>query len=153
MFSKTCGLSDDLKQKPHAMSVSVKQLVNLFKKAINSPEQKIPGGSLESIRSYYKMIQQFASMAHIYQDLIPKKYDSSSILALAGFIIKLNFEEFLKIANNLPFMLDGVVMQDMTRSYSEADVDPSWEPTIAMLSKNLPDEIDLTDSKIGRAHV
>jgi len=146
MFSKTCGLSDDLKQKPHAMSVSVKQLVTLFKKAINSPEQKIPGGSLESIRSYYKMIQQFASMAHIYQDLIPKKYDSSSILALAGFIIKLNFEEFLKIANNLPFILDGVVMQDMTRSYSEADVDPSWESTIDMLSQNLPDEIDLTDS-------
>ena len=146
MFSKTCGLSDDLKQKPHAMDVSVKQLVTLFKKAINSPEQKIPGGSLESIRSYYKMIQQFASMAHIYQDLIPKKYDSSSILALAGFIIKLNFEEFLKIANNLPFILDGVVMQDMTRSYSEADVDPSWESTIDMLSQNLPDEIDLTDS-------
>ena len=146
MFSKTYGLSDDPRQKPHAMDVSVKQLVTLFKEAIISPEQKIPGGSLESIKSYYKMIQQFASMAHIYQDLIPKKYDSSSILGLADFILKLKFEEFLKIANNLPFILDGVVIQDMTRSYSEADVDPSWELTIAMLSQNLPDEIDLTDS-------
>ncbi len=146
MFSKTCGLSDDLRQKPHAMDVSVQQLVTLFKVAINSPEQKIPGGSLESIRSYYKMIQQFASMAHIYQDLIPKKYDSSSILGLADFILKLKFEEFLKIANNLPFILDGVVIQYETKAYSEADVDPSWELTIGMLSQNLPDEIDLTDS-------
>ena len=31
-------------------------------------------------------------------------------------------------------------------SYQKADVDPSWEPTTAMLSKNLPDKIDLTDS-------
>ncbi len=145
MFSKTCGLSDDLKQKPHAMSVSVKQLVTLFKKAINSPEQKTLGGSLESIKSYYKMTQQFASMAHIYQDLIPIKYDSSSILGLADFILKLKFEEFLKIANNLPFLLDGVIIHDKTTSYSEADVDPSWEFTIAMLSQSLPDEIDLND--------
>ena len=109
MFSKTCDLSDDLKQKPHAMKVSANQLVTLFKKAINSPEQKTLGGSLESIRSYYKMIQQFASMAHIYRDLIPEEYDSSSILGLADFILNLKFEEFLKIANNLPFILDGVV--------------------------------------------
>ncbi len=146
MFSKNCSLSSDLRQKPHAMDVSAKQLVTLFKEAINSPEQKTPGGSLESIRSYYKMIQQFASMAHMYQDLIPEEYDSSPILGLADFILNLKFEEFLKIANNLPVILDGVVIQDKTTSYSEADVDPSWEFTIAMLSQNLPDEIDLTDS-------
>jgi hypothetical protein len=146
MFSKTNRLSADPRQKPHAVDVSAKQLIHLFKEAINLPEQKTQGGSLESIRSYYKMIQQFASMAHIYRDLIPKEYVNSPILGLADFILNFKFEEFLKIANNLPFLLDGVIIQDKTTSYSEADVDPSWESTIAELSQSLPNEIDLTDS-------
>jgi hypothetical protein len=78
--------------------------------------------------------------------LIPEEYDVLSILELADFILDLKLEEFQKIANNLPFILDGFILQDKTRSYPEADVDPSWEPAIAMLSKKLPDEIDLTDS-------
>lgn len=146
IFSKTNGLSADLSQKPHAVEVSAKQLINLLDKAINHPEQKTIGGSLKSIKNYYKMIQQFASMAHIYRDLIPKEYDSSSILELADFILNLKFEEFIKIANSLPLMLDGVVIQYKTKFYSEADVDPSWELLISKLSQNLPDEIDLTDS-------
>jgi len=128
------------------MDVSAKQLVSLFKKAINFPQPNALDGSVESIRNYYKMIQQFATMADIYQDLIPEKYDDLSILELADFILELKLEDFQKIANNLPFLLSGFILQDKTTSYPEADVDPSWGPTIAMLSKYLPDKIDLTDS-------
>jgi len=128
------------------MDVSAKQLVSLFKKAINFPQPNTLDGSVESIRNYYKMIQQFATMANIYQDLIPEKYDDLSILELADFILELKLEDFQKIANNLPFLLSGFILQDKTTSYPEADVDPSWGPTIAMLSKYLPDKIDLTDS-------
>ena len=85
-------------------------------------------------------------MANIYQDLIPEKYDDLSILELADYILDLNLEEFQKIGNNLPSILDGFILQDKTKSYPESDVDPSWEPTIDMLSKNLPDKIDLTNS-------
>jgi len=128
------------------MEVSAKQLVRLFKDSINYPQPGTLDGSVESIRNYYKMIQQFATMANIYQDLIPEKYDDVSILELADFILDLALEEFQKIGNNLPFLLDGFILQDKTTPYPEADVDPSWEPTIARLSKNLPDKIDLTNS-------
>ena len=128
------------------MDISAKQLVPLFKETINFQQPNTLEGSAESIRNYYKMTRQFATMANTYQDLIPEKYDVLSILELADFILALKFEEFQKIANNLPFILDGFILQDKTTSYQKADVDPSWETTIAMLSKNLPDEIDLTDS-------
>ncbi len=128
------------------MDVSAKQLVSLFKESINFPQPNTIDGSVESIRNYYKMIRQFATMANIYQDLIPEKYDDLSILELADFILDLKLEEFQKIGNNLPFILDGFILQDKTKSYPESDVDPSWEPTIDMLSKNLPDKIDLTNS-------
>jgi len=128
------------------MDVSAKQLVSLFKESINFPQPNTLDGSVESIRNYYKMIRQFATMANIYQDLIPEKYDDLSILELADYILDLNLEEFQKIGNNLPFILDGFILQDKTKSYPESDVDPSWEPTIDMLSKNLPDKIDLTNS-------
>lgn len=128
------------------MDVSAKQLVSLFKESINIPQPNTLDGSVESIRNYYKMIRQFATMANIYQDLIPEKYDNLSILELADYILDLNLEEFQKIGNNLPFILDGFILQDKTKSYPESDVDPSWEPTIDMLSKNLPDKIDLTNS-------
>ena len=128
------------------MDVSAKQLVSLFKESINFPQPNTLDGSVESIRNYYKMIRQFATMANIYQDLIPEKYDDLSILELADFILDLKLEEFQKIGNNLPFILDGFILQDKTKSYPESDVDPSWEPTIDMLSKNLPDKIDLTNS-------
>ena len=128
------------------MDVSAKQLVSLFKESISFPQPNTLDGSVESIGNYYKMIRQFATMANIYQDLIPEKYDDLSILELADFILDLKLEEFQKIGNNLPFILDGFILQDKTTSYPEADVDPSWEPTIAMLSKKLPDKIDLTNS-------
>ena len=128
------------------MDVSAKQLVSLFKESINIPQPNTLNGSVESIRNYYKLIRQFAAMANIYQDLIPEKYDDLSILELADYILDLNLEEFQKIGNNLPFILDGFILQDKTKSYPESDVDPSWEPTIDMLSKNLPDKIDLTNS-------
>ena len=128
------------------MDVSAKQLVSLFKESINFPQPNTLDGSVESIRNYYKMIRQFATMANIYQDLIPEKYDDLSILELADFILDLKLEEFQKIGNNLPFILDGFILQDRTKSYPESDVDPSWAPTIDILSKNLPDKIDLTNS-------
>jgi len=129
------------------MYISGRQLVTLFKEAIKFPWPDTLDGSVESIRSYYKMIQQFAIMANTYQDLIPERYDALSILELADFISDLKFEEFRKISNNLPFLLDGVILPDKTPSCSEADDDPSYEPAIAMLSENLPVEIDLTDSR------
>jgi hypothetical protein len=92
------------------------------------------------------MIQQFATIAHTYQDLIPDEYDTSSLLEFSDFILGLKFKEFQKIANNLPLLLDGVVLQDKTASDPEVAIDPSWETTVAVLSQNLPDEIDLTDS-------
>ena len=91
------------------MDVSAKQLVILFKKAINVPQSNTLEGSVESIRNYYKMIQQFATMANIYQDLIPEKYDDVSILELADFILDLKLEEFQKIGSNLSFILDGLL--------------------------------------------
>ena len=92
------------------------------------------------------MIRQFAKMAKLYQDLIAEEYDVLSILGLADYILDLKLEEFQKIANNLPFIMYGFILHDKKTSYPEADVDPSWGPTIAMLSKYLPDKIDLTDS-------
>jgi len=128
------------------MDISAKQLVSLFKESTNFPQSNTIDGSVESIRNYFKMIQQFATMANMYQGLIPAEYDDLSILNLAAFILELNLEEFQKIANNLPLILDGVILRDKATSYPEAVVDPSWESTIDRLSNNLPDEIDLTDS-------
>ena len=45
------------------------------------------------------MTRQFATMANMYQDLIPEKYDVLSILELAAFILDLKVEEFQEIAN------------------------------------------------------
>lgn len=92
------------------------------------------------------MIQQFASIARTYQDLIPEGYNASSVLELADFVSDLNFEEFQKIASNLPLLLDAVVLQDKTTFDSEVGTDPSWKGTVELLSENLPDEIDLTDN-------
>lgn len=127
------------------MDVSAKQLVTVFKETIHLPQPNTLEGSVESISNYYKMVQQFATMAKMYQNLIAEEYDVLSILGLADFILDLKLEEFQKIANNLPFGMDGFILHDKTTSYPEADVDPSWEPFIATLSKNLPDEIDLTE--------
>ena len=55
------------------MDVSAKQLVTLFKETINFPQPNTLEGSAESIRNYNKMIRQFATMANIYQDLIPEE--------------------------------------------------------------------------------
>jgi hypothetical protein len=128
------------------MDVSAKQLVTLFKEAISLRQPNNLEGSVESIGNYYKMIQQFATMTKTYQDLIPEEYDVLSILELADFILDLKLEEFQKIASNLPFIMDGVILQDKTTAYPKAEVDSSWKPVITALSKNLPDKIDLTDS-------
>ncbi|MEE9531658.1 MAG: glycosyltransferase family 2 protein [Syntrophobacteria bacterium] len=146
MFFNFCSFHSDFIQKPQAVVVSAKQLVALFEDAINIQQPNTLGGSTESLKSYYKMIQQFATIAHTYQDLIPDEYDTSSLLEFSDFILGLKFKEFQKIANNLPLLLDGVVLQDKTASDPEVAIDPSWETTVAVLSQNLPDEIDLTDS-------
>ena len=128
------------------MDESAKQLVILFKEAKSLRQPNTLEGSVESIGNYYKMIQQFATMAKTYQDLMPEEYDVLSILELADFILDLNLEEFQTIANNLPFIMDGVILQDKTIAYPKSDVDSSWEPVITALSKKLPNKIDLTDS-------
>ncbi|MDX2442111.1 MAG: hypothetical protein QNK40_16370 [Desulfobacterales bacterium] len=53
------------------MDVSAKQLVTLFKETINISRPNTLEGSAESLRNYYKMTRQFATMANTYQDLIP----------------------------------------------------------------------------------
>ena len=146
MLLNFCSLHSDFIQKPQAVGVSAKQLVALFKDAINTQQPNTLGGSTESLKSYYKMIQQFASMAHTYRNLIPDQYDTSSVLELIDFILNLNLEEFQKIANTLPALLDGVILQDKTLFDSEVVIDPSWEITVTELSENLPSEIDLTDN-------
>ena len=146
MFSNFCSFHSDFIQKPQAVVVSAKQLVALFEDAINIQQPNTLGGSTESLKSYYKMIQQFANMAHTYRDLIPDQYDTSSIFELIDFILDLKLEEFQKIANTLPSLLDGVILQDKTLFDSEVAVDTSWEITVAALSENLPSEIDLTDN-------
>jgi hypothetical protein len=82
--------------------------------------------------------------------LIPDQYDASSIFELIDFILDLKLEEFQKIANTLPSLLDGVILQDKTLLGSEVAVDPSWEITVAALSEILPGEIDLTDNSQDR---
>lgn len=109
------------------LDVSTKQIVTFFKDAINFPQPNTLEGSVESISNYYKMIRQFAKMAKLYQNLIAEEYDVLSILGLADYILDLKVEEFQKIANNLPFIMDGFILHDKTTSYPEADVDPSWE--------------------------
>ena len=146
MFLGICSLNSSVKQKPQAANISSKQLVPLLREAIILQKPNTLKGSVESTRSYYEMIQQFAAMAHTYQDLIPEEYDVSSILELSDFILGLTFEEFQKIANNLPLLLDGVVLQDKTAFDSEGNTEPSWEARVTQLSQNLPDEIDLTDN-------
>ena len=65
MFFNFCSFHSDFIQKPQAVVVSAKQLVVLFEDAINVQQPNTLGGSIESLKSYYKMIQQFASMAHL----------------------------------------------------------------------------------------
>ena len=101
MFFNFCSLHSDFIQKPQAVVVSAKQLVALFEDAINVQQPNTLGGSTESLKSYYKMIQQFAATAHTYRDLIPDQYDASSIFELIDFILDLKLEEFQKIANTL----------------------------------------------------
>jgi hypothetical protein len=48
------------------VDVSAKQLVALFKEAINLSQPNTLEGSVESISNYYKMIRQFATMATLY---------------------------------------------------------------------------------------
>jgi hypothetical protein len=146
MFLEICSFESSIKRKPLASNISTKNLVALLKEAITFQLSNTLEGSVESTRSYYEMIQQFAAMAHTYRGLIPDHYDTSSILELIEFILDLKFEEFQKIANALPSLLDGVILQDKTLFDSEVAVDPSWEITVAGLSENLPSEIDLTDN-------
>ncbi len=150
MFLEICSFESRIRRKPRASNISTKELVFLLKEAITFQLPNLLEGSVESTRSYYEMIQQFAATAHTYRDLIPDQYDASSIFELIDFILDLKLEEFQKIANTLPSLLDGVILQDKTLFDSEVAVDPSWEITVAELSENLPGEIDLTDNRQDR---
>jgi len=50
------------------------------------------------------------------QDLIPEKYDVLSILELADIILDLKVEKFQKIANNLPFINDMLLVSKQALS-------------------------------------
>ena len=150
MFLEICSFESSIRRKPRASNISTKELVFLLKEAITFQLPNLLEGSVESTRSYYEMIQQFAATAHTYRYLIPDQYDASSIFELIDFILDLKLEEFQKIANTLPSLLDGVILQDKTLFDSEVAIDPSWEITVAALSENLPGEIDLTDNSQDR---
>ncbi len=145
MLFEFCSLRSSVRQELPAAKVAPGQLLCLLKEAIGLQLPSTLGGSVESTRSYYEMVQQFAAMAHTYESLIPEEYDVSSILELSDFVLDLKFAEFQKIANNLPLLLDGVVLKDKTVLDSAVDTDPSWETTVALFSQHLPEEIDLTD--------
>lgn len=133
-------------RKPEASEVSVETLISLFQEAIQLDASDTLGGSLESLESYHKMNRQFAEMAQRYRDLIPSDFDSDAIITLADYVLNLELTEFKNIANNIPFLLNGSVLQEKTPPFAEADIDPLWKPAVAELLKKLPDRIDLTDS-------
>lgn len=92
------------------------------------------------------MIRQFARIAAAYRNLIPKQYSGSSVSELGQFILDLTFEDFQKMAGNLPLVLEGVALPDETAVIPASKMDPTWEDAVRALSKTLPDEIDLTDT-------
>lgn len=146
MLLTLCSIAPDFRRKPEASKISVKALISLFQEAVRLDQPDTLGGSLESLESYYKMNRQFATMARKYRSLISSEFDSDAILILADYVLNLELEEFKKIANNLPFLLNGSVFQENTAPFTEADIDPLWEPVVAALSTALPEKIDLTDS-------
>ncbi|MBW1869896.1 MAG: hypothetical protein JRI73_11580 [Deltaproteobacteria bacterium] len=146
MLFTLCSTTPDFSRKPEASEISVKTLISLLQEAIRLDQPDTLGGSLESLESYHKMNQQFATMAQNYRGLIPSEFDSDAILMLADYVLNLELAKFKKIANNIPFLLDGAVLQEKTAPFAEADVDPRWKPVVAELSEKLPDKIDLTDS-------
>ena len=142
LFSMTAGSC----AKPEASKISAKTLLSLVKKALQLDQPDTLGGSVESLESYYKMNRQFAAMARKFRHLIPAKFDTDAILSLADYTLNLEFQEFKKIANNLPSLLDGSVLKEKAIPFTEENTDPSWKSAVDALSIKLPENIDLTDS-------
>ena len=120
-----CSIALDFRRKPEASKISVKALISLFQEAVRLDQPDTLGGSLESLESYYKMNRQFAAMARKYRPLISSELDSDSILILADYVLNLELEEFKKIANNLPFLLNGSVFQENSAVQAHTP-EPRW---------------------------
>ena len=135
----------DFGAKPTASEISVKTLLSLSKKARHLNQPETLGGSAESLESYYNMIRQFAAIAQKFRHLIPADFDSDAILTLADYLLNMEIKDFKKIANNLPSLLDGSILNEKSTVYAEADIDPSWGSAVDALSTALPEKIDLTE--------
>lgn len=129
------------------LETSTEQLISLMDKAIHLQPLETLGGSIESLKSYYQMIRNFATMAGSYQHLIPGQCNISSILKLSDFLLDLDLEKFKRLSSNLPRMLDAEIPPTWTTLVDrEAPGSSSWESIICRIDKMLPPEIDLTDS-------
>ena len=128
-----------------ASELSTRQLIELLEKALHNTPTNALGGSIESLQSYFRMIQQFASMANSYQNLISVQYDISSILKLSDLILDLNIEEFRRISENLSALVDFTALPNEMAFLTGAGDISAWEANIDRLADKLPDEIDLTD--------
>lgn len=145
MDLKYTGFAADSGSKLKASELSTKLLIELLEKALHVHPTDALGGSIESLQSYFRMIQQFASMANSYQNLISAEYDVSSILKLSDLLLDLNLEEFKKISENLSALVDFTVLpNDMAFLPGAGDIS-AWESNIERFADKLPDEIDLTD--------
>ena len=140
------GFPAEFNSKLKASELSTKHLIELLERVLHLSPADAPGGSMESLQSYFRMIRQFADMANSYQHLIPAKCDVSSIIKLSDFLLDLNLEEFKRISGNLWPMLDSTDLSD-GMAFSTDPVEISvWESKIGRFAEKLPDEIDLTDA-------
>ena len=139
------GFPAEFGGKLKASELSTKQLVELLEKALHLPPADAPGGSMESMQSYFRMIRQFADMANSYQNLIPAKCDILSIIKLSDFLLDLNLEEFKRISGNLWPMLDSTNLPDGMALSTDPANTSVWESKIGRFVEKLPGEIDLTD--------
>jgi hypothetical protein len=145
MNVKSTGFLSESGDKLKASRLSTKNLIELLERALHLPPAEVPGGSMESWQSYFRMIRQFAAMANSYQNLIPAECHVSSILQLASFLLDLNMEEFKRISGNLWPMLGSADLSDEMDSSADATEISAWESIIGRFAEKLPDEIDLTE--------
>ena len=97
------GFEPDIRRKPLVGNVSTRELVFLLRKAMISPQPDILEGSVESTKSYYEMVQQFAAMAHTYLNLITDQHDTSAIFELIDFLLTFNkLDCFLNLLRRKP---------------------------------------------------
>ena len=150
MNRKPSGFTATSEDKLKSSELSTKHLVELLEGASHRPPAEVPGGSLESWQSYFRMIKQFAAMANSYRNMLPAECHVSSILQLSSFLLDLNLEKFRRISGNLWPMLGSAYLSDEMDSSTDSTEISAWESTINRFAEKLPDEIDLPEGSQDR---